>query len=654
MKAKKILSMLLAALLVVAMLPMGIIAAGAAETGLTGTGTQADPYKIWDAAGYAEFVIISKTTSTEGVFVELAADIDFVNRENIQKIMKDANEAWKAANNKSAGVFAEVTDGENVELNPLEFSIGSDGSRVAAYGATDPNYYGDNWFKGTFDGKGHTIKNFNISLGGGLMGGSWMNVEKPKPSEQKSLGYEPGAMFGKLGNGAVIKNFTLDGAYVNTANGDKNAFIAFRNSAAGDVLTFENITIKNSSTYSRADDTGLLIAYTYGATTNAKNITVENVTGNVVSDWGAYTLFGRLYGEVAGGQKVVTVVNAENITVSGCTFKGKNFAGVFVVRAVTAECQELNLKGTNVVQGVDYFATAATPKGVDFYCARDVANLTITGKETVTVKDYWADGYKTNVEVTEDAYLLKITPAVSGAIKAAAGGYGLVVNGGEALQAVDGVVTIALTADQLDEEFDVVLVYVGEDNQPVVVNDCALNDVTFNKALANADKATQDYIYSMDAYEAATAAYFAGEEVAENVADYEAVADIAVEGESANVAYQGTSLVLGETVAVRVYFTYLEGKDPTTLIATIDGMLVDVIDKGDGWYYVEIAGLKMKNLDATYAVVVDGITVTTSVYSYCKALAAAEDANAANLGAAVYNYAVASKAFLPADVVEEA
>lgn len=167
-------------------------------------------------------------------------------------------------------------------------------------------------FQGTFDGQGYTIYNLNTTH-----------------ENKTGRGYRLG-LFGEVGDGAVFKNLTLDGANTFGGNSSAGALCAH---AAGNV-TFENITVKNSTIRQGRYSGGILgsIADVDNSTITFKNCTVKDTAlFNVHNDY-CGALYGANYGYDNDTLKIV---------IEDCTVKNvvKNFyAGSFdEMRVITLE-----------------------------------------------------------------------------------------------------------------------------------------------------------------------------------------------------------------------------------------------------------------------------------------------------------------------------
>ena len=152
--------------------------------------------------------------------------------------------------------------------------------------------YGQEPFKGTFDGQGYTIKN--------LYQNGW------------DLGYEWGAygsygLFGSL-DGATIKNVVIEGSESYIEGGDVS-FIA--GSATGNCV-FENITINSGVAATYNNGCGGIIGWSGAGNYTFKNITIgeDVVLGGL---WGS---FDSSIGGVVGQAEPGATYNFENVTIN--------------------------------------------------------------------------------------------------------------------------------------------------------------------------------------------------------------------------------------------------------------------------------------------------------------------------------------------------
>lgn len=232
------------------------------------------------------------------------------------------------------------------------------------------------YFRGTFDGDGHTIKNLNVDMS---------NV---------STGYTTAGLFGWVdAAGCTIKNLTIDGATVKGSHYTgavvgylsgtlenchvKNATIISKHldehdcgDKAGTVVGYlnKNTTVKYCSatncTVTAARDAGQVVGCVYGsgnAISNcwATNVTVEaDVTGCTDSNKG-----GNIKNEIIGRNNGITVDNDNLVTISTkdqlFTFaeavnSGNDYSGKTVV--LTADIDLLNAAWTPIGQSHADFA----------------------------------------------------------------------------------------------------------------------------------------------------------------------------------------------------------------------------------------------------------------------------------------------------------
>ena len=229
---KRILSMIIAIVMVVGLVPSFAIAASAAEsysyptsqptTTWAGNGTEADPYVITTAQQLADL-------------------------------------AWFINNNKSAYYSKHYKLGNDIDLSGGTWTV------IGFYDGSNASQ--KRGFKGIFDGNGKTISGLN-------------NIS----TEHKTM-----ALFGYL-DGGTIKNLTVSGAFSSTAS--YNAGICGRSSGSIYNCTNNvNITVVTSSGIAYA---GGIAAYCTGNIGNCKNngnltadTTVNVYTGGICAQLGA-------------------------------------------------------------------------------------------------------------------------------------------------------------------------------------------------------------------------------------------------------------------------------------------------------------------------------------------------------------------------------
>ena len=152
--------------------------------------------------------------------------------------------------------------------------------------------YGQEPFKGTFDGQGHTIK--NLYQNGWDLGYDWYN-------------YGSYGLFGSLED-ATIKNVVIEGSESYIEGGDVS-FIA--GSATGDCV-FENITINSGVAATYNNGCGGIIGWSGAGKYTFKNITIgeDVVLGGL---WGS---FDSSIGGVVGQAEPGATYNFENVTIN--------------------------------------------------------------------------------------------------------------------------------------------------------------------------------------------------------------------------------------------------------------------------------------------------------------------------------------------------
>ena len=248
-KFKRLLACLLSLMMVVSLFPMSAITAFAAETEIDETSTVSESEVIeirtWDDLKALD-ARVEGGDMLEGVTVKLMNDID---------------------------LYEMGADNEPVTFNPI--------------GANK------NYFKGTFDGQGFTIKNMYQS--GWALGYDWDN-------------YGTIGLFAYIWN-ATIKNLTIENAecFVEGGNVASIAGCAWGN------CTFENITVKNSTFATYNNRAAGIVGYTGGGgTMTYKDITIDEDTV-IAGLWGS---FDSSLGGVVGSIQDPTKHVFENVTVA--------------------------------------------------------------------------------------------------------------------------------------------------------------------------------------------------------------------------------------------------------------------------------------------------------------------------------------------------
>ena len=163
----------------------------------------------------------------------------------------------------------EISDADGL----LEFAEAVNGGETSANAVlTDNiNLLGEEWtpignaeakYTGTFDGGGYTISNFNLST----------------TSDRAGL-------FGYLTDGAVVKNFTIEGSIIS----NNNQYVGVVGSADGGTVTISDVHSKLNITCSKSRHGGILGAQTGTGTINIDRCTYSGkltVTGNVTGNFG--------------------------------------------------------------------------------------------------------------------------------------------------------------------------------------------------------------------------------------------------------------------------------------------------------------------------------------------------------------------------------
>ena len=217
--------------------------------------------------------------TADGV-TEAAPDLTISTAQELINFAKDVNENA----NKYEGKV--VALGANINLNGNETNLWTP---IGKNGDSNPK------FKGTFDGKGYTISNLYV---------------------KQEAAYHAAGLFGAT-NG-TIKNFTIDGAYVESlSSGNANgATVNGTAVVAGSTAygaTIENVHVKNATVKGNRYVAGI-VGYMDGV---VKGCSVENVTIVATPD--------KLSGSYDNGDKVGGIVGYTNsgaTEIASCELKG--------------------------------------------------------------------------------------------------------------------------------------------------------------------------------------------------------------------------------------------------------------------------------------------------------------------------------------------
>ncbi|MBQ7953269.1 MAG: right-handed parallel beta-helix repeat-containing protein, partial [Clostridia bacterium] len=266
----------------------------------TNTMTASNTDDIWCAVGASEYekngelptapetgevtvTLDDNGLSVEGIYGAASADeeelsvmeiYDWEDLKELDAIVEGGNmlEGVTVRLMNDIDLYEMGTDGEPVTFNP----IGANTS----------------YFKGTFDGQGHTIKNMYQS--GWVLGYDWDN-------------YGTIGLFAYLWN-ATVKNLTIEDAECFVEGGN---VASIAGCAWGD-CTFENITVKNSTFATYNNRAAGIVGYTGGeGTMTFKDITVDEDTV-IAGLWGSFD--SSLGGVIASIQDPTKIV-IENSTV---------------------------------------------------------------------------------------------------------------------------------------------------------------------------------------------------------------------------------------------------------------------------------------------------------------------------------------------------
>ena len=145
------------------------------------------------------------------------------------------------------------------------------------------NHYNKYPFKGTFDGAGKTIRNFDVTSAGGSSGFGLFGVAGAKPG------------YGELAKNTVIKNFTLEGSITVTGSSYGSAVGGVLGDARG-YVKLQDITVNMTITASGGSVGGILGFSDNGgnAITNCHNLGNIEGSGNSVGGIAGYM---RNYGD---------------------------------------------------------------------------------------------------------------------------------------------------------------------------------------------------------------------------------------------------------------------------------------------------------------------------------------------------------------------
>lgn len=237
---------------------------------------------------------------------DTVADAEWYNEEAETLYIDDASDflaftetayTWGVADKANVPNFK----GKTIVLNAdIYFPDGYIWTPISCY---DSFWLGNGGFQGTFDGNGYTIYNLNATH-----------------QNKTGKGYRLG-LFGEVGDGAVFKNVTLDGANTYGGNSSAGALCAH---IAGSV-TFENITVKNSTIRQGRYSGGIVgsISSVDNSTITFKNCKVKDTAlFNVHNDY-----CGALYGANYGYDNATMTIVTDNCTADNVV---KNFyAGSF-------------------------------------------------------------------------------------------------------------------------------------------------------------------------------------------------------------------------------------------------------------------------------------------------------------------------------------
>ena len=298
----KLFAILLSACLIVSLLPAVVFAAGS----MTGTGTEEDPYLIYDAADLTEFCDMVNAGETQ-ICGMLMADI----------VLNENFDQAKIAIDNGGNV---TYDGGSV---PDEFTV------WAPIGNSR-----DNMYSGIFDGNGYVISGIFINNSG---------------SDYKGL-------FGFIGGTGVVKNI-----------GIINGFIKGRQYCAG-VTGYNYGIIENSCNMNVATGEGMvggLVGTNYGSVVNSCNtgyIRGGNYTGGVVGSNGGSIKNSCNLGDVTSEESFLGGVAGYNFDSIENSYNTGDVSGIDYVGGVTGSNNSKariensyntgNVSGNDVVGGI--------------------------------------------------------------------------------------------------------------------------------------------------------------------------------------------------------------------------------------------------------------------------------------------------------------
>ncbi len=284
----------------------------------TNTMTASNTDDIWCAVGASEYekngelptapetgevtvTLDDNGLSVEGIYNAASADeeelsvMEIYDWEDLKEL-----DALVESGNQLEGVTVKLMN--DIDL----YQMGEDGEPVTF----NPIGANTSYFKGTFDGQGHTIKNMYQS--GWALGYDWYN-------------YGTIGLFAYLWN-ATVKNLTIEDAECFVEGGN---VASIAGCAWGD-CTFENITVKNSTFATYNNRAAGIVGYTGGqGTMTFKDIVVDENTV-IAGLWGSFdSSLGGLIGSIQDPTKIViedTTVKCRLDAYNDCTAAYKYYA----------------------------------------------------------------------------------------------------------------------------------------------------------------------------------------------------------------------------------------------------------------------------------------------------------------------------------------
>jgi len=274
------------------------------------------------------------------------------NGDGFYEIGTPAQLKWFAAYVNQVSVAANAVLTANIDLSSIEWT---------------PIGFGDSYYTGTFDGQGFTISNFNVTTNSDHYG-----------------------LFGKLGGGAVVKNFTIEGS-INSLN----QYVGVIGSAGGGTINISDIHSYLNITCAKSRHAGVLGFQSSTGTINidrciySGTLDAGNTTGNLGGIMGltqnntsAYVnitdcLFdGTILdgtGSNAGG--ILGYANKTKVTIKNCLS-----VGTVISTNPSPFIGQLNASNSKW-DGKNYYTTEGNPVGLPG------SGVTVSGPEPIKATD---------------------------------------------------------------------------------------------------------------------------------------------------------------------------------------------------------------------------------------------------------------------------